>query len=76
MDQLDFQTFDDRFQNLPEKTGSPLSEIDQKREKFIEENIDKLELEPVYPRNVPGRNLLIQRTQSPRRKAPRNKKNL
>ena len=54
VDVIDLEKFDDRFDNRPVKIGSHQSEMDDKRDQFIEENIDKIELEPVYPKNIQG----------------------
>ena len=56
---MDFKKFDVRFKNEYERIGPEFSEIDDKREAFIEQNRGKYRLEPVVPQNVQG---LVPRT--------------
>lgn len=54
MEKLDLVTFDERFNNTPQSKGPEHSEMDLKREKFIEENSLNYLPEPVYPKNIKG----------------------
>lgn len=55
MEKLDLVTFDERFDNVPETIGSGQSEIDQKRDQFIEENALTYNPAPAFPANIEGK---------------------
>lgn len=54
MEKLDLVTFDERFENVPEKKGEEQSEMDIKRDQFIAENALDYLPEPAYPKNIAG----------------------
>ena len=51
---LDYVPFDERFENTPEVKQSPQSEIDDLRDKFIEENSLDYCPQPAFPKDIEG----------------------
>ena len=54
MNKLDFEHFDEKFNNIPEKVGEAQSEMDIKRDQFIKENALTYKLEPLVPDHIEG----------------------
>ena len=54
MQKPDFSELKPQFDNFPKVIGSPLSEMDQKREEFIKENALNYVAEPEVPAEIPG----------------------
>ena len=64
MDKLDFQQFDERFQNLPEPVAVQESEIEAARTEWIKENILTYSPEVAVPESIEGRFLVTQASES------------
>ena len=60
MDKLDFKHFDEKFNNVPQKVGEELSDMDLKRDAWIAENALNYKLEPAVPENIEGSQLFNQ----------------
>ena len=54
MEKLDFKHFDEKFNNVPEKVGDELSEMDRKRDAWIGENALTYKLDPAVPEHIEG----------------------
>ena len=53
MEKLDFETFEKKFENIPEEIGTE-SEIDEKRNEFIKEYALDYVLKPVFNTKING----------------------
>ena len=70
MDKLDFKHFDEKFNNVPQKVGEELSEIDRKRDAWIAENALTYKLEPAVPDHIEGSRSSFRSRETQRQKAP------
>ena len=70
MDKLDFKHFDEKFNNVPEKVGEELSDMDRKRDAWIAENALTYKCEPSVPDHIEGSIFLIRPRKAERKKAP------
>ena len=59
MEKLDFKQFDEKFNNVPEKVGDGLSDMDRKRDMWIQDNALTYELEPEVPEHIEGISLVL-----------------
>lgn len=59
--ELDFSKFNEKFSNKYEIEGPEFSELDERRERYIQENALKYEYDSGIPANIPGMKLLPKR---------------